>query len=290
MNSDLLGMRLISSARDDSTLKVMVLLTACALLVLAARSAAANPPGTAQLTTRELDQVTAGLSTAARARIHADPGGFSTLLSQAAEGPQDLLLLIDRTHGLPRAWTPSDLVSLDGRGFLVARKGLRLRKAAAAHLQAMAEDARRSGVTLVVASAYRSATYQENLFFRSVKKEGEKVTNRSLAWPGHSEHQLGTAVDFGPIGVGFASTPAGKWLASRAWEFGFILSYPLGSEAETGYMFEPWHYRYVGRSAAELIYSFFGGSRQEFLAFYAEHRLYLQQRLAKRSLAVSPPP
>jgi D-alanyl-D-alanine carboxypeptidase len=257
-----------------------VVLLMSALLGLAA-AAAADPPDDAVLTTRELNRVIAGLSPATRTRIDADPAGFSRLLAAVVAGPQDLLLLMDATHGISRAWTPGDLVSLDARGLLVAKRGLRLRKVAAAHLQAMAEEARRSGVILVVASAYRSAGYQEDLFSRGARAEGEDATRRSIARPGHSEHQLGTAVDFGPIEVGFAHTPAGTWLASQAWEFGFVLSYPQGGEAETGYVFEPWHYRYVGRSAAELIRSFFGGSRQEFLAFYAEHGPSFRQGLAK---------
>ena len=88
---------------------------------------------------------------------------------------------------------------------------------------------------------------------RDVAKFGLVAGENLAARPGYSEHQTGLAADLGAVGqdacrirVCFAQTPSGKWLAANAWQFGFILRYPDGQSATTGYQFEPWHYRYVG--------------------------------------------
>jgi zinc D-Ala-D-Ala carboxypeptidase len=79
------------------------------------------------------------------------------------------------------------------------------------------------------------------------------------AAPGHSQHQLGTAVDFTNAAAGyqvwmpFAQTSAYWWLEHRAWEYGFVLAYPRGKEEQTGYRWEPWHYRYVGVEDAKRL-------------------------------------
>jgi D-alanyl-D-alanine carboxypeptidase len=162
-----------------------------------------------------------------------------------------------------------------------AREGLSVRAIVLPDLEAMAEAAERSGAGLLVSSAYRSYEYQQGLFERSVRAEGREQTERELALPGHSEHQLGTAVDFGSVDASFADTAAGKWLASEAWRYGFVLSYPLNGEAETGYIYEPWHFRYVGRPAAAMVHAFFGGDREAFLAFYGEKESYFRDRSRK---------
>jgi D-alanyl-D-alanine carboxypeptidase len=151
----------------------------------------------------------------------------------------------------------------------------------------MAEAAGRAGAGLLVSSAYRSYEYQQALFERSVRAEGRAQTERELALPGHSEHQLGTAIDFGSVDASFADTPAGEWLASEAWKFGFVLSYPRGAEDETGYIYEPWHFRYVGRPAAAALHAFFGGDRQQFLVFHAERGPYFRERAAQAGRAPS---
>ena len=82
---------------------------------------------------------------------------------------------------------------------------------------------------------------------------------RLSATPGHSQHQLGTAVDLTnaaadyKLGASFARTSAHRWLDHHAWEYGFVLAYPSGEEERTGYRWEPWHYRYVGVENAEHL-------------------------------------
>ena len=127
--------------------------------------------------------------------------------------------------------------------------------------------ARLDGTNLVVASSYRSYDYQVEVWNRTVKSDGLAATEASVAPPGHSQHQLGTAVDFGPISEAFAQTKASRWLATNARRFGFSLSYPKGLTAITGYEWESWHYRYIGKAAAALEGEFFGGIQEYVLLF-----------------------
>jgi zinc D-Ala-D-Ala carboxypeptidase len=121
----------------------------------------------------------------------------------------------------------------------------------------------------VVASAYRSYEEQQLSHARLMGIFGAGA-GRTSATPGHSQHQLGTAVDFTNAAAGyqvwmpFAQTSAYGWLEHHAWEYGFVLAYPRGKEKQTGYQWEPWHYRYVGvQYARRLVESDL--SLQEFL-------------------------
>ena len=130
---------------------------------------------------------------------------------------------------------------------------------AAAALSEMLEAARSAGHDMRVRSAYRS--YQEQVvthrYWTSVL--GEEEAGRRSARPGHSEHQLGVAVDLTSASVGwelepeFGATAEGRWLNLNARRFGFVESYPEGAEAITGYRYEPWHLRYIGRTHAEWL-------------------------------------
>lgn len=136
-------------------------------------------------------------------------------------------------------------------------------------LTQMFAAAKEDGVNLIVCSPYRDMARQEYLFDRKVKSyqstgmsymDAYKKASITVTLPGASEHQVGLAVDiisdtYTSLEVGFADTEAGKWLAEHSWEYGFILRYPLGKEEITGIQFEPWHFRYVGVDAAEVITS-----------------------------------
>jgi D-alanyl-D-alanine carboxypeptidase len=111
---------------------------------------------------------------------------------------------------------------------------------------------------MVAASAYRSYEEQKHTHERLMSVFGTDADEMSAA-PGHSQHQLGTAVDFTNaaagyrLGVPFGQTSAYTWLEHHAWEYGFVLAYPRGQEEQTGYQWEPWHYRYVGVEVAKQI-------------------------------------
>jgi D-alanyl-D-alanine carboxypeptidase len=208
-----------------------------------------------------------------RAKIDAEPEAFRSLLSEAqAERSADPMLLrrVDKARALPKGYAPSDLTRLDGTGLSVSRPGHRLRAPAYRALKAMDQAARSSGITLLVSSTYRSYEYQVEVWNRTVAAEGEAEAEASVAPPGKSQHQLGTAVDFGSITDAFAGTKAGRWLAANAVRFGFTLSYPEGMSRITGYKWESWHYRYIGKAAAELQERYFGGMQQYLLLFFEE--------------------
>ena len=120
---------------------------------------------------------------------------------------------------------------------------------------------RKARVRLAVESAYRSEAQQRRTFAGWVRTSGEAEARRFSARAGHSEHQLGTAIDFKAAGGGSPWTPAfarsghARWLAANAWRFGWIQSYPPGSETQTCYGAEAWHYRYVGRNVAAEVHA-----------------------------------
>ena len=118
---------------------------------------------------------------------------------------------------------------------------------------------RRRGARLAVQSAYRSYANQKATFDYWVRVDGARPRSRR-ARAGHSEHQLGTTLDFRSYGGSapwnysdWATTKAGAWLKANAWKYGFIMSYPKGKSAVTCYAYEPWHYRYVGRDVAAKV-------------------------------------
>lgn len=134
-------------------------------------------------------------------------------------------------------------------------------------LNTMMADAEAQGVRLIVCSAYRDIQYQTTLYQNKVNElvadgysqeaaEAEAAT--IVSYPGTSEHNSGLAVDlvtpeYQVLNEGYAETDAAKWLAAHAPEYGFILRYPKGFEGITGIIFEPWHYRYVGKEYAREI-------------------------------------
>ena len=126
---------------------------------------------------------------------------------------------------------------------------------------------KKDGITLLVSSTYRSYDYQKKLFARYVAQDGEALAERYSARAGTSQHQLGTAIDFGSITDEFAETKQGKWLYAHAAEYGFSLSFPAGYEDVTGYMWECWHYRYIGKDACALQKKWFGDIQQYMMEF-----------------------
>jgi D-alanyl-D-alanine carboxypeptidase len=195
-----------------------------------------------------------------------DPAFIMDLLGCLAGDPF-LRLLVDKTHPLPEAYEPEDLVELGGGSYQAGRRGLTLRRPAAEALEEMAAAAKAEGVTLAASSAYRSYEYQIEVYKRNVREMGQALADRESARPGYSQHQTGLALDFGSIDDSFAETGAGRWMAENANRFGWSLSFPQGYEEATGYRWESWHYRYVGKDLAAFIDRWFDGIQQYALQF-----------------------
>ncbi|WP_299168891.1 D-alanyl-D-alanine carboxypeptidase family protein [uncultured Arthrobacter sp.] len=164
--------------------------------------------------------------------------------------PNNLQVLVTKSRPLnPLRYIAPDLVFYPGTNFV-------LRREVSANLQNLFAAARNAGAPLAVVSAYRSYDQQAALYNSYVAQYGQAVADTISARPGHSEHQTGLAVDVGNLdgscglGACFANTAGGRWVAANAHRYGFIIRYPNGYQSTTGYTFEPWHLRYVGRSVA----------------------------------------
>jgi hypothetical protein len=145
----------------------------------------------------------------------------------------------------PLMYAPGDLVDIGN--------GQKLRKEAAAAMALMQEAATAAGAGLVMGSGYRSYSTQDALYSSYVAKDGKEAADRYSARPGHSEHQTGLVMDFAPIADNFAGTKQFAWLTANAHKYGFVLRYPDGKESVTGYMYEPWHWRYIGVTDATAM-------------------------------------
>ena len=166
--------------------------------------------------------------------------------------------LVDTHYRLPSDYAPPDLVSTSQAGL---NGGHELRAFVIPHLKAMAEAAAAAGHPIAVQSAYRSYQTQVTTFQYWVKVDGYAYALKSSARPGHSEHQLGTTLDIRAKGgkapwdyQDWAATATGAWVEANAWRYGFVMSYPKGYASQTCYMYEPWHYRFLGTAEAKRIH------------------------------------
>ncbi|MBW6463032.1 MAG: M15 family metallopeptidase [Bacillota bacterium] len=183
-----------------------------------------------------------------------------------------LLALVTKETTLKSDYVPSDLRTVPE--YLSPAYSMQLRADALEQLELLWNAAAYDGVMLKIRSAYRSYNTQKGLFQDYANRYGEEEANRFSARAGQSEHQLGTTVDFGGTSVdlkaAFADTLQGQWLKENAHYFGFAMSYPAGKEHITGYIFEPWHYRYIGiEAAAEWKAS--GETLREYLETKSQH-------------------
>ena len=119
----------------------------------------------------------------------------------------------------------------------------------------MQAAAKADGLNIYISSGFRSYSYQKNLYNNYVNRDGVVAADTYSARAGHSEHQSGLAFDVNTINDSFANTEEGKWLNDNCYKYGFILRYPKGKSDETGYQYEPWHFRYVGVELAEKLYN-----------------------------------
>ena len=171
----------------------------------------------------------------------------------------------------PVTYGPSDLVTVPKYN----PYGRILRKTVSLSVIRMANAMRDEGKgTLIVQSGYRSYYSQKSILASKIKAIGKTAALKLVAKPGYSEHQTGLAVDFAAKGVStlqvsFAKTKAGIWLAANSYKYGFVLRYPKGKTAITGYSFEPWHFRYVGVELATAMHDQKISTLEEYFALPA---------------------
>lgn len=174
------------------------------------------------------------------------------------DDPESLWVIVNKARTfIPVDYAPTDLVTPDVRSSFEPL----LRAEAAVALRELFDAAEVEGLSLTLHSSYRSYRLQKRIKANSVAHWGQSVSDGRSARAGHSEHQSGLAVDLtGGAGTCtlqecFSQTREGLWLADNSWRFGFVLRYLDGATHITGYIFEPWHFRYVGFDLAEEIWN-----------------------------------
>lgn len=172
-----------------------------------------------------------------------------------------LFILVNKQNPLDSSYKPDDLKDIKYFASNRTSVGRFMRAEAADAFHQLSEAAAMEGHEIVVTTAYRSYDFQSNLYNSYVKNHGQQEADTFSAQPGKSEHQTGLAADVSSPSVDYEltqdyiDTPEGTWLKENACEFGFIIRYPKGKEDITGYMYEPWHIRYVGKTAAKEIFN-----------------------------------
>jgi len=267
-------------ARTHGLIVLLGLLAAGALLPRAAEAAGSPTVSEFTLSSSELEAMTQSLPQGIRAGILASPQDFLRLVGNALDEPAIFFHLVDKRHPLAADYEPEDLVNLKAYPLSVSWGDILLRKAIMPAVLEMTGAAKKDGVALVFSSGYRSFEYQKYVYAREVETYGQETADRESARPGASQHQLGTAIDFGSITDAFDQTRAGRWLAAHAAEYGFSLSYPQGFEGVTGYRYESWHYRFITKPGALLQRKYFGDIQQYLLEFLDENRAVLESRRA----------
>lgn len=163
-------------------------------------------------------------------------------------------VLVNKYHKLDENYEPSDLTIIDSK---YASGTQKLRKEAKIKFEEMASDMAKENLKIYAGSTYRSYTYQKGLYDRYVKKDGFAAAETYSARSGYSEHQLGLAVDIvnGKWDYLSENDKEYDYLVKNSYKYGFILRYPRGSEYITGYMFEDWHFRYLGVELATKVFN-----------------------------------
>lgn len=174
--------------------------------------------------------------------------------AHSIDDPTSIWVVSNKLRPLnPVDFAPTDLVMPQG---VENEFDQPLREPAAKAAEELVQAAAEAGNPVRIISAYRDYATQVNLYSGYVTGDGEAAADTYSARPGHSEHQTGLVVDLDDHGdcylaECFGDTAAGTWLAAHAAEYGFINRYPAGKEGITGFIFEPWHYRYVGPELAQ---------------------------------------
>jgi zinc D-Ala-D-Ala carboxypeptidase len=238
----------------------VILLTACASSSAAPSAtpkaestpeAQSSAPAVDQPTTPTPEPPTASASAAAPTEAALDRDRLSI------DDPDSLWVVVNKLRPLqPADYEPSDLVDVPVPYVWAPQ----LRREASDAVVALFAAAADEGLQLASQSAYRSYPTQVDVYGGLVNERGQDAADQTSARPGHSEHQTGLAIDISALPANcsldqcFADTPQGKWLAKNAWRFGFVLRYPDGATPITGYEYEPWHFRYVGKDLAAAMH------------------------------------
>lgn len=163
------------------------------------------------------------------------------------------LLLVNKYNYLTEDYVPNNLENISTT---YARSGMQLVKEAKEAFETLSESAKKDSMNVIAMSSYRSYDYQVNLYNNYVAQDGKEAADKYSARPGYSEHQTGLAVDVYNLDLPYTSFEETKeftWMQENAYKYGFILRFPKDKVDITGYQYESWHYRYVGKKVAKEI-------------------------------------
>ena len=179
------------------------------------------------------------------------------------------VMLVNKYYYLTEDYQPEGLITLSAK----YNKGInsQMREEAALAFMEMSDAATLDNIIIKNASGYRSYQYQVNLYDKYVERDGKKAADTYSARPGFSEHQTGLVSDINQIDNSFENTDAFRWLQQNAYKYGFILRFPKDKEDITGYQYEPWHYRYVGKEVAKQINEE-SLTLEEYYAYYVQNK------------------
>lgn len=182
-----------------------------------------------------------------------DKDYYSNDIPLSKDKASKLDVIVNKYYKLDKDYEPEDLTVINSK---FASGTQKLRKEAADKFEEMASDMLKENLKIYAGSTYRSYSYQEGLYNRYVKKDGFKEAETYSARAGYSEHQLGLAVDIvnGKWNYLSEGDKEYTWLINNSYKYGFILRYPHESEYITGYVFEDWHFRYLGIELATKVY------------------------------------
>lgn len=188
-------------------------------------------------------------ASSASASTSSAPSVTFDLSAHSTTDPASIWIVVNKQRPLkPQDWTPADLTNIT----LSGTTG-QMRAEAAAALTTLADaSGAATGKAMTITSAYRSYAKQLATYNSWKAQYGQAETDKASARAGYSEHQTGLAVDIDESGstcgldACFANTATGRWVAGNAWKYGFVVRYPDGQIGTTGYVYEPWHVRYVG--------------------------------------------
>ncbi len=185
--------------------------------------------------------------------------------------PASIWVVVNKQRPLtPKSYIPADLVVPNVPLRVPGNSTMQVRAVTATAMEALFAAAKAAGAPLMLSSGYRSFSYQTSLYGSYVSAHGQASADTFSARPGYSEHQTGLAFDVEPLNQQcdvdqcFANTAAGKWIAQHAYEYGFLLRYPSDKVAITGYEYEPWHLRYVGKALALELHNTHTETLEEF--------------------------
>jgi len=159
----------------------------------------------------------------------------------------DDVVIANKTYKLPSNFSPNNLVSINGY--------IRVVDYVKDAFNNLKSDASSIGLNIYASSGYRSYKDQEYIYNNYVRLDGRETADTYSARAGYSEHQTGLAIDLNSIDMTFDNTDESNWLKDNCYKYGFIIRYPKGKDDITGYMYEPWHIRYVGKNLANKLYN-----------------------------------